>query len=236
MDILAFSAHPDDVELSCGGTLIKLIKMGYRVGIIDITRSELSSNGTVEQRKREAEDARRILGAEIRENLEIPDGNIEPNWENKKKVISVIREYRAPLLFVPYWDDRHPDHSNTSKLVSEASFLSGLKKIETKQAAFRPEQIIYYMCYSQFIPDFIIDISKEYAQKIEVLKQYKSQFTREEDKIPTLINQPDFLDIIKNRAKYYGKEIRVTYGEPFLVKNVIQVDDPVKQFIRNRLR
>ncbi len=176
LDILAFGAHPDDVELSCGGTLIKLGAAGYKIGIVSLTRAELGTRGSPEIRKKEFGNAAEIIGAYIHEILDISDGNVEINWPNKVKVIQKIRAYRPKIVFAPYWKVRHPDHGHTSQLVSEAAFFSGLKKIETNQLPYRPNKIIYYPCRYEFKPSFIVDISEFHTKKIMAIQAYKSQF------------------------------------------------------------
>lgn len=231
LDILAFAAHPDDIELTCSGTIIKSVKKGYRVGAIDLTQGELGTRGTAEQRKVEAAQAGEIMGLSVRENLGLPDGNIEINRENKLKVIRLLRRYRPLIIFVPYWRCRHYDHAHCSQLVSEAAFYSGLVKIETGEPPFRPKRVIYYRCRSEFTPSFVVDITPYFHIKWEAIMAYKSQFS-EEAGVPGVVDTGYFLETIKNISRYYGSLIGVEYGEPFIVKEALEVDDPV-DFFRN---
>ncbi|MDH5404961.1 MAG: bacillithiol biosynthesis deacetylase BshB1 [Candidatus Aminicenantes bacterium] len=231
LDILAFAAHPDDIELTCSGTIIKSVKKGYRVGAIDLTQGELGTRGTAEQRKVEAAQAGEIMGLSVRENLGLPDGNIEINKENKLKIIRLLRRYRPLIIFVPYWRCRHYDHAHCSQLVSEAAFYSGLVKIETGEPPFRPKRVIYYRCRSEFTPSFVVDITPYFHIKWESIMAYKSQFS-EEAGVPGVVDTGYFLETIKNISRYYGSLIGVEYGEPFIVKEALEVDDPV-DFFRN---
>lgn len=231
LDILAFAAHPDDIELTCSGTIIKSVKKGYRAGVIDLTRGELGTRGTPEQRKVEAAKAAEIMGLSVRENLGLPDGNIEINRENKLKVIRLIRSYRPLIILVPYWRCRHYDHAHCSQLVSEAAFYSGLVKIETGEAPFRPKRVVYYRCRSEFTPSFVVDITPYFQLKWEAIMAYKSQFS-EEAGVPGVVDTDYFLETIKNLSRYYGSLIGVEYGEPFIVKEALEVEDPV-DFFRN---
>ncbi len=234
LDALAFGAHPDDVELTCAGTLIKLNTRGYKTGVINLTRAELSTRGTPELRQKEFDEAAKIMGVAIHKAMDIPDGNIEINWLNKMKVIREIREYRPGIIFIPYWEDRHPDHSNASTLIREAAFLAGLKKIDTGQEPHRPYKVIFHQSRFEFKPTFIVDISDHHEQKLRAIMAYQSQFfhpemhTHGQDQV--YISRPAFIEAIINRAKQYGAYIGVAYGEPFLVREAIKLDDPVAFF------
>lgn len=234
LDVLAFGAHPDDVELSCAGTMIKLGSMGYKTGVINLTKAELGTRGSAEIRQKEFEAAGAIMGLNVHKALDIPDGNVQATWENKLKIIDEIRAYKPNIVLAPYWVVRHPDHGHTSHLVREASFLSGLKKIETSHEEHRPYKIIYYQTRYEFEPSFIVDISEYHEKKIEAISAYKSQFFHEEmdeyGKDMIYISRPEFLDAIITRAKQYGTYIGVKYGEPFLVREAMRLDDPVAFF------
>ncbi len=231
LDILAFAAHPDDIELTCSGTIIKSVKKGYRVGVVDLTRGELGTRGTAEQRKVEAAQAADIMGLSVRENLGLPDGNIEINRENKLKVIRLLRSYRPLLILVPYWRCRHYDHAHCSQLVSEAAFYSGLVKIDTGEPPFRPKRVVYYRCRSEFTPSFVVDITPYFPLKWKAIMAYKSQFSKESTETG-VVDTGYFLETIKNLSRYYGSLIGVEYGEPFIVKEALEVEDPV-DFFRN---
>lgn len=230
VDVLAFSPHPDDADMGCGGLLLKLKSMGYSTGIIDITEAELSSNGDSNTRKEETLNASKILKLDIRENLKISDGAVADNSENRLKIINIIRKYKPSLAVIPYEKDRHPDHENSSKLVKDAIFISGLKKFKTDAGSHKPKIVISYMLNYQFRPNFIVDISECYKQKMEVFAAYKSQFQKAASSQPTYINSGYFYDFITSRNKYYGLKINVEYGEPFFIESDIKIDDPVKFF------
>lgn len=234
LDVLAFGAHPDDIELTCAGTIIKLGALGYKTGVIALTQGELGTRGTVELRAQEFEAAGEIMGLSAHKMLDIPDGDIAVTRENKLKVIREIREYKPRIVFAPYWKVRHPDHGHASNLVREAAFFSGLTKIDTGQKAHRPYKVIYYPGRFEFEPSFIVDVSDYHDRKVEAIQAYKSQFHNpEKDKYgddETNISTPEFLEAIITRSKQYGSYIGVKYGEPFLVREPMQLDDPVKFF------
>jgi N-acetylglucosamine malate deacetylase 1 len=230
LDSIIFAAHPDDAELSMAGTIAKMTANNFKVGIIDFTKGELGTRGTPEIRKEEASKAAEILKISVRENLSIPDGNVKDNQENLIKVITVIRKYKPKIIFAPYFNDRHPDHIDVSKLVKRAMFQTGLKKIETSdndtaQAFFRPAHLYYYMQTYTFEPSFIIDISDSYETKMKAVRAYESQFFNPGSKEPeTFISKPNFVDYIQSRAKFYGFQIRKNYGEPFYCEEDIELD------------
>ncbi len=220
VDVLALGAHPDDVELTCAGTLIKLVKQGYKVAIVDLTEGELGTRGTSKIRAKEANAAAKIIGAK-RETLGMPDGNIEVNQENIKKVIQVYRRYRPKVILIPHWQERHPDHVHAHHLCREAWFYSGLRKISTtykgkKQEPWRPNNYFHFMQWFEFTPSFIVDISDVHAKRMEAIKAYSSQFYNPKSKAPqTVLSTKSFLDFIETRAKEFGYKIGVEYGEPF---------------------
>lgn len=234
LDALAFGAHADDVEMTCSGTLIKLGAMGYKTGVIALTRGEMATRGSAEIRAREFSQAAGIMGLAAHRMLDIPDGRIEDTWENRVKIIMEIRAYKPRIVFAPYWVTRHPDHEKTSRLVREAAYLSGLKKLDTDQDAHRPNKVIFYQTRFEFTPSFIVDISDYQEQKMKAILSYRSQFSQEgtpesgEDE--TLLSRPGFLDRITTRDRKYGINIGVKYGEPFLVREAIKIDDPVDLF------
>ena len=231
IDCLAFGAHPDDIELFCSGLLAKLTKQRYTTGIIDLTRGELSSNGTREIRESETKKASEILQVTIRQNLEFQDGNIENNHQNRIEIIKQLREYQPNIVLLPYWEDRHPDHVAASKIITEACYYSGLSKIDTNQKPHRPNTILYYMMHSIFTPSLIVDISKEMDTKIKAIKSYESQFGQSDEKNnETYINKPEFFDSIVNRAKFYGYEINAKYGEPYYYKGILKIDNIMSVF------
>lgn len=230
LDVLVFAAHPDDAELSMGGTIAKLTKANLKVGIIDLTRGELGTRGSAEIRQKEAFEAAIILKSSVRENLDIPDGNILSNKENLIKVIMVIRKYKPKIIFAPYFNDRHPDHIDTSKLIKRAMFSTGLARVKTfekevPQQAYRPEKLFYYMQTYTFNPSFVVDISDTFELKMKAIEAYSTQFHNPKSLEPeTFISKPGFLEYIKSRAVYYGFKIGKDYGEAFFCEEEIELD------------
>jgi len=229
LDALFFAAHPDDAELCCGGTIAALVRSGKRIGIIDLTHGELGTRGSVKQRFAEAKMASGILGITARENLKIPDGNIQNTPANRSKIIKAIRKYRPKVIFFPHDFDRHPDHHNTHILVKEAAFYSGLKGIKTAGlAAFRPARNIYYMQTYTFEPNFIFDISDTFGVKMNAVKCYSTQFytgkKNGENETETFISSKGFIDYIEARCKFYGFQVGVKYGEAFYTEEKIKLN------------
>lgn len=222
VDVLAIGAHPDDIELSCGGTIAKLVQQGYKVAMADLTEGELGTRGSRETRAQEAEAASKILNVQTRRNLEIPDGNIQVSQENLKSLIQLIRELEPRLLLIPISQDRHPDHGHTHQLCKEAWFYAGLEKIATSlngvpQKAFRPDRYYEYMQWYESGVSFVVDVSDTFDIKMKAVHAYTSQFHNPESKErETVLSQPEFLDLIEVRGRYYGRRIGVKYGEPFL--------------------
>jgi N-acetylglucosamine malate deacetylase 1 len=231
MDILAFAAHPDDVELSCSGTIMKAISQGKQVGVIDLTQGELGSRGTIETRYAEADEASTIMGLSIRENLKMADGFFAINAENKRLIIQMIRKYRPQIVLANAIEDRHPDHGRAAKLVSEACFLAGLRKIETVldgqiQEAYRPKAVYHYIQDHYIKPDFVVDVTEFVDRKIEAIKAYKTQFYDPNSNEPeTPISGAEFFDFIKGRMLQFGRPIGVRYGEGFTVERIPGVED-----------
>ncbi len=226
-DVLAFGAHPDDIELGCGGTLAKLADAGRAVVFVDLTRGELGTRGSSEVRREEAREAARILGANARENLELPDGHLVATEDAKHKVAEVIRCFRPRLVFVPYYHDRHPDHVHASEIVYEGMFVAGLPRYVAGGASYRPRRVIYYMGWQEFRPSFIVDISEQFDRKMEAICAYASQFTLADPAYPeTRLTSPATDHLIRSRMAHYGALIGKKYGEGFLIRGVLEVDDP----------
>lgn len=231
LDILVLAAHPDDAELGCGGTIVKHTAAGHKVGVVDFTRGELGTRGTPEMRHIEASKSAGVMGLAIRENLELADGFFQNDPESQLKVIQVIRKYQPRIVLANAVFDRHVDHGKGANLAYDASFLSGLIKIETvddngkKQSAWRPD-VVYHYIQSQFIsPDFVVDISKEWDRKMEAIRAFSSQFFDPSSKEPeTYISKPGFLKMLEARAVEYGHAIGTTYGEGFTVRRFIGVN------------
>ena len=253
LDILAIAAHRDDVEQTCGGTLLKAAQRGQRTGILDLTQGEMGTRGTAEDRAREAADAARILGAGWRRALDIPDGRVENTWENRLKVATVIRETRPRVVILPYWKGRHPDHYTASVLGYEASFLAGLSKLvlssqppaltqpssdaetgaeKRELAPYRPFKIIYATLYYDVRPTFVVGISEQFEQKFASILAYKSQFGDQDAGKDLFPAHDEIRARVDSMARYYGMLGGVTYAEPFLQKEVGLVEDllaiPVK--------
>ena len=234
LDVLAFGTHPDDLELCCGGTLLLLANRGYRIGAVDLTRGELGTRGSEKIRAQETTAATELLKLCLRENLGIPDGHIEKSQENRLRVIRVLRQYRPRLVLAPYWEERHYDHVHASHLVAEAAFYSGLAKIETGQESFRPYRVLFYVGRMGFRPSFVVDISETFETKMRAIRSYRSQFHGggdEESGAPqTLISTPLALEVFETVARYYGAMIGARYGEPFWMREALELRDLVEFF------
>lgn len=230
LDMLAFGAHPDDVELGCGATIAKEISLGKTVGIIDLTRGELGTRGTAEIRDTEAANAAKILKVAVRENLNFRDGFFENNEKNQLEIIQIIRKYQPEIVLCNAIQDRHIDHPKGSKLVSDACFLSGLSKIETSingtiQKAWRPKVVYHYMQWANIEPDFVVDVSGFMAVKMDAIMAYNSQFYNPNSTEPeSPITSKNFLDSVKYRAQDLGRLISTEYGEGFTVERYLAVN------------
>jgi N-acetylglucosamine malate deacetylase 1 len=231
LDILVIASHPDDAELGCGGTILSEIKKGRKVGIVDLTKGELGTRGTVETRDKEAGDANKILGITVRENLGFQDGFFENDKFHNLELIKVIRKYKPEIILTNALSDRHPDHGKSAELTYRAVFLSGLVKIETslngnKQDAWRSKAVYNYIQDKYIAPDFVVDITEFWNTKTEAIKAYKSQFHNPESKDPqTYISSPDFFNFIEARAMEFGHSIGVKYGEGFTKQRQVGVRD-----------
>src|ERR1700738_2037658 len=247
LDILALAAHRDDVEQTCGGTLLKMAQFGHRTGILDLTRGEMGTRGSAEDRTREAADAAKILCTSWRHALDIPDGRVENTWENRLKVVRVLREQRPRVVILPYWEGRHPDHYTASILGYEAAFLSGLAKLNSavshqpsaignpggdSAAPHRPFKIIYASLYRDVRPTFVVDITDQFETRFAAIMAYKSQFTDQDAGSGIFPAQKEIRARVESMARFYGMMGGVTYAEPFVQKEVGLVDDvmamPVK--------
>src|ERR1700730_8245596 len=232
LDILALAAHRDDVEQTCAGTLLKMAERGYRTGILDLKQGEMGTRGTAEDRACEAAEAARILKVSWRHALDIPDGRVENTWENRLKVVRVLREQRPRVLILPYWEGRHPDHYTASILGYEAAFISGLAKLPLEGSAHRPFKIIYASLYRDVRPTFVVDITDQFETRFASLMAYKSQFTDQEAGSEIFPAQKEIRARVESMARFYGMMGGVTYAEPFVQKEIGLVDDvmamPVK--------
>ncbi len=233
LDILAVAAHRDDVEQTCGGTLLKMAQLGHRTGILDLTQGEMGTRGTAADREREAAEAARILRVCWRQALDIPDGRVENTWENRLKVAGVIRETQPRVLILPYWKGRHPDHYTASVLGYEATFVAGLSKLDLGNLApHRPFKIIYATLYYDVRPTFVVDITEQFEERFRSLMAYKSQYADQKAGSEIFPAEAEIRSRIEAMARFYGMLGGITYAEPFLQKEVGLVEDltsiPVK--------
>ena len=225
LDILVFGAHPDDVELGCAGTILKHIKQGLKVGIIDLTNGELGTRGTSLTRSDETKKATKVLGVHIRENMGFKDGFFENNESNRLNLIKKIRKYQPEVVITNAPSDRHPDHGRASDLTLDSCFLSGLEKINTSQKVWRPKHIYHYIQFNNILPDFVVDISNEMDKKIESVLCYKTQFYNpNSNESETIISSKDFLESIKYRAKDLGRQSNCKYAEGFITNQNLKVN------------
>jgi N-acetylglucosamine malate deacetylase 1 len=235
LDLLAIAAHPDDVELTCGGTLLKMAQRGYKTGILDLTAGEMGSRGTVETRGKEAAKAAKLLGVKRRESLGVPDSDVQPARQHKMRLAAVIRRLQPRTVIIPYWEARHPDHSNASTLAYEGCFLAGLKQLPLGGEPHRPFKILYSTAYASVRPTFIVDITAQYERRQRAILAFGSQFRPgkavKKGKVFLAIDRLE--DEMNLLARHYGQMIGVRYGEPFLQKELMQVDDILKLDVRS---
>jgi len=225
LDILVFGAHPDDVELGCAGTILKHIKQGLKVGIIDFTKGELGTRGTSETRTEETENATKILGVKMRENMGFKDGFFQNDESHQLELIKKIRQYRPKIVITNAPSDRHPDHGKASNLTIESCFLAGLEKIETGQEVWRPKHIYHYIQFNTILPDFVVDISDEMERKIESIICYKTQFYNPDStETETIISSADFLESVRYRAMDLGRQSDCKYAEGFITNQTLKVN------------
>jgi bacillithiol biosynthesis deacetylase BshB1 len=231
LDVLAVGSHPDDVELGCSGTLIKEIKKGKKVGIVDLTQGELGTRGTIETRYSEAADAAKIMGIAVRENLKMRDGFFKNDEEHQMQVVKALRRYRPEIVIANILEDRHPDHGRGGWLLYDACFLSGLRQVKTadengrEQEKWRPKMLLHYIQDRFYEPDLIIDISDVWEQRMEAVRAYKTQFYDPASKEPqSYLSNPEFIEALGARARLLGKRIGVKYGEGFLSKKNIGIN------------
>lgn len=225
VDILAIAAHRDDVEQTCGGTLLKMRSLGLETGILDLTQGEAGTRGSARERSAEAEQAARILGVRRRLALDIPDGRVENTYENRLKIVRVLRELRPRVVILPYWQGRHPDHYTTATLGYEACFLSGLARVETGSAPHRPYKVIYASLYADVRPTFVVDITPFIEQRYQSLMAYRSQYENSEQGSGLFVPEEEIRERTFAEARHYGQLAGVRYGEPFVQKEVGLVED-----------
>jgi len=229
LDILAFGVHPDDVELGCSGTLLAAVAEGKKVGVVDLTRGELGTRGNAEIRLQEANRAADILGLSVRENIGMADGFFENDEENKRKVIAAIRKFQPGIILANAFEDRHPDHGRSARLVADAAFLAGLRKVETYidgvlQPIWKPSYVFHYIQDRYIEPDFVVDISAHLEKKMRSIEAYSTQFYNPDlDEPQTYISSSNFLEGIKARAMLLGKRVGVDYAEGFCTEKTIGI-------------
>lgn len=236
LDLLAIAPHPDDVELTCGGTLLKMADAGYRTGILDLTQGETGTRGTPQLRAREAANAAKILRVQTRRNAGLPDAQLRVTDQYKVVIAEIIRELQPHTVILPYWEGRHPDHYTGAALGYEACFIAGLKNYPVTGEAYRPFKIIYAAAYSTVTPTFAVDITKQYDRRRRAILAYLSQFTppkRRGERSKVFLPLDELEDRMSLMARYYGRMIGVKYAEGFVVKEVMQVDDVVNMPVRS---
>ncbi|MGE5592055.1 MAG: bacillithiol biosynthesis deacetylase BshB1 [Bacillota bacterium] len=221
LDVLAFGPHPDDAEIGLAGTLCRLTREGRAVGVADLTRGELSSNGTVEDRLNESRAAASIMGIAVRENLELHDGALDNSARTLRPIIEAIRRYRPRVVCLPHWEDRHPDHIAASRLLTEAAYRAGLAKWPAGGEPYRPERVVYYFINGNAQPSFVIATSAYFEQKMEALRAHGSQFNRTAAGAATPINDPRYFEMIEARDRYFGSLVGERYAEGFIYQGVI---------------
>jgi bacillithiol biosynthesis deacetylase BshB1 len=224
-DVLAIAAHRDDVEQTCGGTLLRMASRGLRTAILDLTMGEAGTRGSALERAREAETAAGLLGVSWRQALNLPDGAVENSLENRMRVVRVLRQLRPRVLILPYWQARHPDHSGVATLGYEASFLSGLAKVETGSTPHRPFKIVYASLYADVRPSFIVDVTPFIEQRHAALMAYQSQYANQPAGSGLFVPEEEIRERTFAEARHYGLLAGVKYGEPFVQKEVGLVDD-----------
>jgi bacillithiol biosynthesis deacetylase BshB1 len=223
LDVLVFAAHPDDAEMTAGGTLFKLKASNYKIGIVDFTKAELSSRGTIKSRQKEVEQASKLLNLDYRNNLDLGDGMFENSHKNRILIMNEIRKTKPKIIMAPFFKDRHPDHERCSVMVKEANFYAGLVKYETDFPHYRAKRIYYYMANNEFDPSLIINISNHFEDKMKLFKAYGSQFHKKDNTndVKTHISRPEYLEFVRARARFYGEKAGFLYGEPYFIDEMV---------------
>lgn len=233
LDILAIAAHPDDVEQTCGGTLIRMAEMGYRTGVLDLTAGDMGSRGTPEIRLKESDAAGRQMLLAWRGNMRLPDARLENTVSVRMSMAAEIRALRPRVVILPYWEARHPDHYRASEIAFEACFLAGLKKLDEETEPHRPSKIIYSSLYANVTPSFVVDISAQFERRMAALFAYDSQYGEQPDAADLFPRQQEIRERLSAIARFYGNLIGVKYGEPFVVKETMRVDDITAMGVRS---
>jgi bacillithiol biosynthesis deacetylase BshB1 len=233
LDVLAVAAHPDDVEQTCGGTLLRMAEMGYRTGVLDLTAGDMGTRGTPEERVSESEEAARHLQLAWRGNLRLPDARLENSLAARTSLALKFRELTPRVVILPYWQARHPDHYRAGELGFEACFLAGLKKLDANSEPHRPFKILYSSLYADVKPSFIVDISAQFERRMAALLSYRSQYGASGEGLDLFPAEQEIRDRLGAIARFYGNLIGVRYGEPFIVKEAIEVEDIVAMPVRS---
>jgi N-acetylglucosamine malate deacetylase 1 len=233
LDILAIAAHPDDVEQTCGGTLIRMAAQGYRTGVLDLTAGDMGSRGTPEIRLKEAEAAACELRLSWRGNLRLPDARLENTITVRMTLAMEIRNLRPRVVILPYWEARHPDHYRTSEIAFEACFLAGLKKLDEESEPHRPHKVLYSSLYANVTPSFVVDISDHFERRMSALFCYQSQYGQSSEVNELFPDSQEIRERLGSIARFYGNLIGVKYGEPFVVKEMLRVDDIAAMGVRS---
>lgn len=233
LDILAIAAHPDDVEHTCGGTLIRMAEIGYRTGVLDLTAGDMGTRGTPEIRLQEADAAGQRMHLAWRGNLRLPDARLENTIGSRMTVSREIRNLRPRVVILPYWEARHPDHYRASEIGFEACFLAGLKKLDEEVAPHRPLKILYSSLYANVTPSFVVDISAQFERRMEALLCYQSQYGDAGEASELFPNQQEIRERLGAISRFYGNLIGVKYGEPFVIKEAMRVDDITTMGVRS---
>jgi bacillithiol biosynthesis deacetylase BshB1 len=225
LDVLAIAAHPDDVEQTCGGTMLKMAEMGYRTGVLDLTAGDMGTRGTPEERIAESAEAARILRLKHRDNLRFPDARLENALAARMTLAVHIRNLKPRVVILPYWEARHPDHYRAAEIGYEACFLAGLKKLDEYSGAHRPFKVLYASLYANVSPTFVVDISAQFERRMESLLAYRSQYRTSVEGSALFPAETEIRERLGAIARFYGNLIGVRYGEPFVVKETMRVDD-----------
>jgi len=233
LDILAIAAHPDDIEQTCGGTLIKAAEMGYRTGALDLTAGDMGTRGTPDERIRESDAAARHMLLAWRGNLRMPDARLENTLAARMTLAVEIRRLRPRVVILPYWEARHPDHYRTSEIGSEACFLAGLRKLDPYSEPHRPFKVVYASIYANVIPSFVVDVTAQFERRMQALLSYGSQYGEQAEGETLFPNETEIRERLAGVARHYGNLIGVRYGEPFVFKEPMRVDDIVGLGVRS---
>jgi bacillithiol biosynthesis deacetylase BshB1 len=232
LDVLAIAAHPDDIEQTCGGALLKMAEMGYLTGALDLTAGDMGTRGDPQTRVAESKEAARILRLAFRENLQMPDARLENNVALRMTLMAVVRRLRPKVVILPYWEARHPDHYVASQLGFEASFLGGIAKMDDQSPPHRPHKAVYASLYANVPPSFVVDITPYFDRRMESLFAYESQYGEVQDGAGLFPNRDEIRDRHRSIARFYGNLIGVKYGEPYVIKETMRVDDLVAMGVR----